>query len=147
MPMGLTNAPAMFMWMMNSLFKDMLDQGVVVFLDDMLIYSTTSEGHFQFLEKVFVCLQRYKFYSKLKKCSFQQQTTTFLGFNISPEGLWISDAKIKSLKQWPKPTIVQQVQSFLSFMQFFRKFIKGFSKIAEPLHVLTWKDVSFVWSE
>ena len=68
--MGLMNAPAMFMRMMNNLFEDMLDQGVVVFLNDMLIYSTTSEGHFKLLEKVFMHLQRYKFYCKLKKCSF-----------------------------------------------------------------------------
>ena len=110
MPMGLTNAPAMFMQMMNNLFKDMLDQGVVVFLNDMLMYSTTSEGHFKLLEKVFVHLQRYGFYYKLKKCSFLQQTTNFLGFNISPEGLQISNAKIRSLKEWPKPTTIQQVQ-------------------------------------
>ena len=141
--MGLTNAPAMFMWMMNNLFEDMLDQGVVVFLDDMLIYSTTSEGHFKLLEKVFVCLWRYKFYCKLKKCSFLQWTTTFLGFDISPEGLQISDAKIRSLKEWPKPTTIQQVQLFLGFVQFFRKFIKGFSKIAEPLHCANMKRHQF----
>ena len=147
MPMGLTNAPAIFMRTMNNLFEDMLDQVVVVFLNDVLIYSTTLEGHFKLLEKVFTCLWRYEFYCKLKKCSFLRWTTTFLGFDISPEGLQISDAKIRSLKEWPKPTTVQQVQPFLGFVQFFRKFIKGFSKIAEPLHMLTWKDVSFVWNE
>ena len=125
----------------------MLDQGLVVFLNNMLIYSTTSEGHFKLLEKVFACLQKFEFYCKLKKCSFLQWTTTFLGFDISQEGLQISDSKIRSLKEWPKPTTVQQVQSFLGFVQFFRKFIKGFSKIAEPLHMLTQKDISFVWSE
>ena len=72
MPMGLMNVPATFMQMMNNLFEDMLDQGVVVFLDDMLIYSTTLEGCFKLLEKVFECLQRYEFYCKLKKCSFLQ---------------------------------------------------------------------------
>ena len=147
MPMGLTNAPATFMRTMNNLFKDLLDEGVVVFLDDVLIYSNTSEGHFKLLEKVLAHLRRYEFYCKLKKCSFLRRTTTFLGFDISPEGLRISDAKIRSLKEWPKPTTVQQVQSFLGFVQFFRKFIKGFSKIAEPLHALTRKDVSFTWSE
>ena len=72
MPMGLTNVPATFMQTMNNLFKDMLDQGVVVFLDDVLIYSTTLQGHFKFLEKKFAHLQRYEFYCKLKKCSFLQ---------------------------------------------------------------------------
>ena len=72
MPMGLTNAQAMFMRMMNNLFEDMLDQGIVVFLDDMLIYSTTVEEHFELLEKVFACLCNYKFYCRLKTCSFLQ---------------------------------------------------------------------------
>ena len=134
--MGLKNAPATFMWMMNNLFKDMLDQGVVVFLDNMLLYNTTSGGYFKLLEKVFTHLLRYKFNCKLKKCSFLQQTTTFLGFDISPEGLKISDAKIRSLKEWLKPTTIQQLQPFLGFVQFFGKFIKGFSRIAEPLHAL-----------
>ena len=125
----------------------MLDKGVIVFLDDMLIYSTMAEKHFKLLEKVFTRLNKYKFYCKLKKCSFLQWTTTFLGFDITPEGLKISDAKVQSLKEWPKPTTVQQVQSFLGFVQFFHKFIKGFSRIVEPLHALTWKSTSFVWDE
>ena len=106
MPMGLMDAPSMFMWMMNNLLQDMLDKGVVVFLDDMLIYSTMAEEHFTLLEKVFACLHKYKFYCKLKKCSFLQKTTTFLGFSITPERLQISDAKVRSLKEWPKPTTV-----------------------------------------
>ena len=73
---------------------DMLDKGVIVFLDDVLIYSTMVEEHFELLEKVFTCLCKYKFYCKLKKCSFQQWMTTFLGFDIMLEGLQISDAKV-----------------------------------------------------
>ena len=103
------NAPAIFMRMINNLFKDMLDQGVVVLLDDILIYSTIAEVHFKLLEKVFAFLRRYEFYCKLKKFSFLQWTTTFLGFNISLERLQISDAKIKSPKEWLKPTTIQQV--------------------------------------
>ena len=82
--MGLTNAPTTFMRMMNDLFMDMLDKGVIVFLDDMLIYSTMVEENFELLEKVFAYLCKYKFYCKLKKCSFLQWTTTFLGFKITP---------------------------------------------------------------
>ena len=104
--MGLTNTPAIFMQMMNKLFVDMLDKGVIVFSDNVLIYSTMVEKHFKLLEKVFVCLRKYKFYCKLKKCSFLQWITTFLGFDIMPEGLQISDAKFQSLKEWLKPTIV-----------------------------------------
>ena len=97
--MGLTNAPAMFIQTMNNLFEDMLDKGVVVFLDDMLIYSTMMDKYFELLEKVFACLRKYKFYCKLKKCSFLQWTTSFLGFDITPEGLQIIDAKVRSLKE------------------------------------------------
>ena len=97
MPMGLMNAPATFIQTMNNLFEDMLDQGIVVFLDDVLIYSTMEEEHFEPLEKVFACLPKYEFYCKLKKCSFLQWTTTFLGFDITPEGLQVSDAKVRSL--------------------------------------------------
>ena len=106
-----------------------------------------AEEHFKLLEKVFACLHKYEFYCKLKKCSFLQQTTTFLQFDITPEGLKVSDAKVQSLKEWLKATTVQQVQSFLGFMQFFHKFIKGFSRIVEPLHALTWKGISFLWDE
>ena len=92
--MGLTNAPATFMQIMNNLFVNMLDKGVVVFLDYILIYSIMVEEHFKLLEKVFARLCKYKFCCKLKKCSFLRRTTTFLGFVITPEGLQISDAKV-----------------------------------------------------
>ena len=106
MPMGLMNAPAMVMQMMNNLLEDMLDKGIVVFLDDMLIYSTMAEEHFALLEKVFAHFCKYEFYCKLKKCSFLQRATTFLGFDITPEGLQISDSKVISLKEGPKLTTV-----------------------------------------
>ena len=114
--MGLTNVQATFIRTMNNLFVDMLDKGVVVFLDNMLIYSTMMEEHFELLEEVFPCLHKYKFYCKLKKCSFLWRTTTFLGFDITPKGLQISDAKVRSLKEWLKPTTIQQVQLFLGLV-------------------------------
>ena len=83
---------------------DMLDKRVVVFLDNILIYSTIAKEHFKLLEKVFACLLKNEFYCKLKKYSFLWRTTTFLGIDITPEGLQISDAKVLSLKEWPKPT-------------------------------------------
>ena len=93
MTMGLTNAPELFMQTMNSLFMDILDKELVVFLDDVLIYSTIEEEHFELLEKVLACLHKYELYCKLKKCSFLQKTTTSLGFDINL-GLQISDAKV-----------------------------------------------------
>ena len=94
MPMGLTNAPATFMQTMNNLFSDMLDSGVAVFLDDILVYSGTVDEHFTLLEQVLACLHQYMFYCKLKKCSFLRNSTTFLGFDVTPEGMRISDLKV-----------------------------------------------------
>ena len=103
---GLTYAPATFMRMMNNLLEDMLDKGVVVFFDDVLIYSIIAEEHFTLLEKVFAGLLKYEFYCKLKNYSFLQRTTTFLGFDITPEGLKISDTKVRSLKECLNPTTI-----------------------------------------
>ena len=107
--MGLTNAPTTFMRTMNNLFRDMLDQGVVVFFDDVLIYSDTEEEHWQLVEQVLARLREHAFFCKLKKCSFLRASTTFLGFDVTPEGLKISDSKVKSLKDWPEPKTVLQV--------------------------------------
>ena len=99
--MGLTNAPATFMRAMNNLFTNLLDRGVIVFLDYILVYSHTREEHVQLLRTVFGKLRKHRFYCKLKKCSFFCTSTTFLGFDITPEGLNISNAKVKSLREWP----------------------------------------------
>ena len=107
MPMGLTNAPATFMRTMNNLFSDMLDSGMAVFLDDILVYSGTIEEHFMLLERVLVRLRQYTFYCKLKKCSFLRSSTTFLGFDVMPEGMRISDSKVRSLSEWPVPSTVK----------------------------------------
>ena len=94
MPMGLMNAPATFMRTMNNLFSDMLDSGMAVFLDNILVYSGMVDKHFTLLEQVLVRLHQYTFYCKLKKCSFLHNSTTFLGFNVTPEGMRISDSKV-----------------------------------------------------
>ena len=107
MPMRLTNAPATFMQTMNNLFLDMLDSGVAVFLDDILVYLGMVDKHFTLLEKVLVCLHQYMFYCKLNKCSFLRNSTTFLGFDVTPEGMRISDSKVRSLSEWPVPTTVK----------------------------------------
>ena len=94
MPIGLTNVPATFMQTINGLFVEMLDKRVLVFVDNILIYSKMVEEHFKLLEKVFSRLCKYELYCKLKKCSFLQRTINFLGFDITPEGLQTSDAKV-----------------------------------------------------
>ena len=105
--MGLNNALAIFMWVMNNLFTNLQDQGIIVFLDDVLVYSYTKDEHVQLLHTVFDKLREYWFYCKLKKCSFFRTTTTSLGFDITPDGLKISDAKVKSLCDWPLPTTMK----------------------------------------
>ena len=107
MPMGLTNAPATFMQTMNNLFLDMLDSGVAVFLDNILVYLGMVDEHFTLLEQVLACLCQYTFYCKLKKCSFLCNSITFLGFDITPEGMRISDLKVQSLSKWPVLTTVK----------------------------------------
>ena len=107
MPFGLTNAPATFMRAMNNLFSDLLDKGVVVFLDDVLVYSSSLEEHVRLLHKVMERLRKYEFYCKLKKCNFLQRSTTFLGFDIGGDGITISDSKVKSCRDWPVPCTVK----------------------------------------
>ena len=107
MPMGLTNTPATFMCTMNKLFSDMLDSGVVVFLNGILMYSGMVDKYFTLLEQVLACLHQYTFYCKLKKCSFLCNSTMFLGFDVMPEGMHISDSKVQSLGKWPVTTTVK----------------------------------------
>ena len=147
LPMGLTNAPAMFMWVMNNLLTNLLDQSVIVFLDDILVYSHTRDEHIQLLHMVLGKLCKHWFYCKLKKYSFFHTSTTFLGFDITPKGLKISDTKVKSLRERLQPTTVKEVQSFLGFVQYFQKFVKSFSMLSEPLTKLTWNNSPFEWGD
>ena len=107
MPMELMNAPATFMQTMNNLFSDMLDSGVAVLLNDILVYSRIVDEHFILLEQVLACLHQYIFHCKFKECSFLCKSTTFLGFDITPEGMHISDLKVQSLIKWPIPTTIK----------------------------------------
>ena len=107
MPMVLMNTPATLMHTMNNLFLDILDSGIVLFLDNILVYSCTIDEHFMLLEKVPVLLCQYTFYCKLKKCSSLHKKTMLLGFNFMPEGMCISDLKVQSLRDCPVPTTVK----------------------------------------
>ena len=107
MPMGLTNTPAMFMQTMNNLFFNTLDSSMLVFLDSILVYWCTVKEHFMLLKKVLACLYQYMFYCKLKKFNFLHNSTTFIGFRITPEGICISDSKVQNLNKWTLPTIVK----------------------------------------
>ena len=147
MPFGLTNAPAAFMDLMNRVFRPYLDQFVVVFIDDILIYSKTEEEHSQHLEIVLQTLRKHKLYAKLKKCDFWLNKVSFLGHIISGEGISPDPTKIQAVVDWKRPTTVTEVRSFLGLAGYYRRFIKGFAQLAAPLTQLTRKGTKFIWDD
>lgn len=147
MPFGLTNAPTVFQHMANDVFREFLDQFVVVYLDDILIYSRTKEEHEMHVRKVLEKLREFGLYAKLEKCQFDRDKVEFLGYIISTDGISMDPAKIKTILEWEVPKNVRDVQCFLGFANFYRKFIKAFSQIALPLIRLTKKNRPFMWTE
>ncbi|WZZ87668.1 hypothetical protein YC2023_116247 [Brassica napus] len=147
MPFGLTNAPAAFMKMMNSVFRDFLDEFVIIFIDDILIYSKDEESHRKHLRAVLERLREHKLYAKLSKCSFWQKSIGFLGHIVSDQGISVDPEKIRAIKDWPRPRSATEVRSFLGLAGYYRKFVKGFASLAQPMTRLTGKDVKFTWSE
>lgn len=151
MPFGLTAAPSTFQRAMNSLFHDLLDQGVVVYLDDVLIYAKTLEEHNALLEQVLQRLREQKYYASLDKCYFAQEEVSFLGHRLTAKGIQPLHDRVEAVRDWPTPTTVQDVRSFLGLCSFYRKFIKRFAHIAGPLHDLTKgnpkKRASVVWTD
>ena len=145
MGFGLTNAPATFMCAMNDIFRPYLDDFVVVYLDDILIYSRSEAEHAEHLRKVLRILRREKYYANGKKCDFFKPEVDFLGFLVSKNGVRCDPAKLQAIRDWPSPKTVRDVQSFLGFANWLRRFIKDFSKIASPLTALTRKSQPFAW--
>ena len=143
---GLTNAPASFQHFMNEVFKDLLDMCIVVYLDDILIYSETPDEHLSHVREVLRRLRAHNLYAKVEKCTFNVDTTDFLGFIVGPDGLRMDNAKIQVIRDWPTPRRVKDVQSFLGFANFYRRFIASYSDITIPLTRLTHKDAPWVWS-
>jgi hypothetical protein len=146
MPFGLTNAPAVFQHMANDIFRDFLDIFTIVYLDDILIYSKTQEEHDNHVRQVLQRLQEYGLYAKLEKCSFDRNQVEFLGYVVSQEGICMDPAKIQTILDWQTPCSVRDVQCFLGFANFYRKFIKNYSKIVMPLTELTQKNKRFTWN-
>ncbi|XP_033138905.1 uncharacterized protein LOC117129740, partial [Brassica rapa] len=147
MPFGLTNAPAAFMKMMNSVFRDFLDEFVIIFIDDILIYSKDEESHRKHLRAVLERLREHKLYAKLSKCSFWQKSIGFHGHIVSDQGISVDPEKIRAIKDWPRPRSATEVRSFLGLAGYYRKFVKGFASLAQPMTRLTGKDVKFTWAE
>jgi transposase InsO family protein len=146
LPMGLCNAPGTFMQLMNDTFRDMLDRTVLVFLDDILVFSKTLEEHIVHVREVLTRLRTQQLYGKLSKCEFFAHEVEFLGHRIGVDGLAVMQDKVAAVREWPQPRDVHHVRSFLGLAGFYRRFVQAFSKIALPITNLT-KDVPFVWGE
>ena len=143
MPFGLTNAPAAFMDLMNRVFNPYLDKFVIVFIDDILVYSGSLEEHAEHLQTVFQILRELQLYAKFSKCQFWLDRVAFLGHVISVEGVSVDPKKIEAVVNWNPPKNVSEVRIFLGLAGYYRKFVEGFSKIAAPLTKLTRKDVKY----
>src|SRR5436853_769558 len=146
MPFGLANAPATFQNMMNDIFRDMIDMGVVIYLDDILIYRESEEDHVALVKRVLSRLQEHQLAIAPDKCEWHRSKVNFLGYIISEEGIEMDQAKIQTVLEWEAPTTVKEVQSFLGFANFYRRFIEGYSKLTRPLTDLTKKSEKFIWS-
>jgi len=145
LPMGLCNAPATFMELMNQTFFDLLNKSVLCFLDDILIFSKTREEHLAHIREVLERLRKNKLYGKLSKCDFMQKEVSFLGHRLGANGLAVSPDKISAVRDWPAPRNAHDVRSFLGLAGFYRKFVQNFSKIALPLTELTHDKAPWEW--
>lgn len=130
---GLPNAPAYFMNLMNKVFMEYLDKFIIVFIDDILVYSHSEEEHEDHLRLVLNKLRDHQFYAKFDKCEFWMKEVTFLGHVLSAEGVAINPSKVQDVFNWVSPKSVPQLRSFLGMAGYYRRFIEGFSKIARPL--------------
>jgi hypothetical protein len=146
MPFGLTNAPATFQEIMNTVFAPLLRKHVLVFMDDILIYSKTLDNHKQHLQEVFQILRDNKFYIKRSKCSFAQQSLEYLGHIISNQGVATDPVKIQAVKQWPTPTDMRQLRGFLGLSGYYKKFIRHYGILSKPLTDLLKKNTQFIWT-
>ncbi len=136
---GLVNSPSVFQSFINDVFRDMLDHYVIVYIDDILIYSETLQEHIQHVRSVLQHLIKYQLYAKLEKCEFHTTSDTFLGYIISQEGVAMDEGKVHAVLNWPLPSNIKELQRFLGFANFYRRFIRGFSSIAAPLTNMTKK--------
>ena len=130
MSFGLTNAPAAFMDLMNRVFRPFLDRFVIVFIDDILVYSRSEEEHAMHLRYVLQTLREHQLYAKFSKCEFWLDQVTFLGHVVSKDGIQVDPKKMEAVIDWSRPTKVTRVRSFLGLADYYRRFVKDFSKIS-----------------
>jgi hypothetical protein len=144
MSFGLMNAPAHFMYLMNSVFMPELDQFFVVFIDDILVYSKSMEEHEEYLRIVLQRLREHQLYAKFSKCEFWIKEVPFLGHVVSPEGIVVDPGKVKEVLEWKPPMTVSEVRSFLGLVGYYRRFILNYSKITKPISELLKKGNKYV---
>ena len=147
MPFGLTNAPATFQTLMNDIFREYLDSFVIVYLDDILVYSKTADEHLKHLRLVLAKLRQHRLYGKIRKCDFFAKKVEYTGHLISEEGITVDPAKINIIKDWITPRNTSELCSFLGLANYYRKFVKDFSKTGSPLTGLLRKDIDWEWTD
>ena len=133
MPFGLTNAPATFQCLMNEILQPFLRKFVLVFLDDILIYSPSMDSHLQHLELVLQTMRKHQLYLKESKCTFARDSLEYLGHIISSTGVATDPSKISNMLKWPIPTSMTELRAFLGFIGYYRKFVQGYGTISKPL--------------
>lgn len=146
MPFGLTNAPASFQYLINDVLRDYLDNFVIVYLDDILIFSKTHEEHVTHVKQVLKRLEDNSLWAKAEKCEFFQDSVDFLGYIVSDKGISMDPKKVEAIVDWPVPKNVHDIQVFLGFANFYRRFIKSYSKVTSPLTRLLRKGINFEWT-
>src|SRR5579862_2053997 len=146
MPFGLTNAPTTFQTLVNDIFRPLLDKCILVYIDDILVFSPSPEDHLKDLRKALKILHENMLYCKLSKCEFFKDSVEYLGHVISDQGIQVDPQKIKSIKEWPAPTNITELRSFLGLTGYYRHFVQNYSGIAKPLTDLLKKDQAYEWT-
>src|SRR5260221_1407058 len=142
----LCNSPATFQMMMNNILQDFIHNGkAICYMDDILIYSCTLSNHRWTVCQVLTTLRKQRLFLKPEKCKFEQKEVEYLGLVISKDHVAMDPTKVHRVMEWPTPTTVKEVQSFLGFVNFYQKFICDFSDVAHPLYALTHKTQQWVW--
>ena len=147
MSFGLTNAPVTFMDLMNRVFHEYLDSFVIVFIDDILIYSKTKEEHEQHLILTLQLLRQHQLYAKFSKWEFWLRLVTFLSHVVSDQGVEVDPMKIEDVKNWLKLLTPTDIRSFQGFVGYYRRFVEAFSSISAPHKTLMKKKAKFKWTE